>query len=410
MVILTALALSVVLSCENPYPEDPETPVPELADNTCVVGKELRNFVSVAVSNIGEYLCIAASTTEGVGSFDAMFEQEEYFYVAVSPLLNGKEFDLMTEESLYTVISTLEGAVIETLAPTMLEEIGEGKCCFEYSEGVAEVSVSLTLVSGVTFSAKLSAEEAGIVVNENIFAIDGDEKPVRTAFSLRKDGVTSLYLTPAGIDYFDELGITTYYAYIILDDGQCHGRTLSAADVISVGYADNFNEMIVDANDTRVTGSLNVADDPDDPAHYIVSADLDFAGTSLKLRFDGNTIDANAREEVKNEVIYEGKSYAITSAVLDNMPSAEGTCTVMLVTELGDILHITLPVGFIDGNAHGFSQSPYLYMKYAGKTFSKTEGYSGTVTISVEDGMMKVEATNYDDLEAKYEGGYEVVS
>ena len=431
--LLTALAAAVSLffavSCEKPDPQpvvpdqpdkeqsellEPDNPdpggeeLPELKDNEYLLDAELGTFASVAVSNFGEYLCIAACPAEGVEDFDAMFEQDEYFYVAISPLLNGREFDLMTEEKLYTVMSTLEGMPLENVAPSMVEEIQSGTCTFTYENGVATVELTMELPDGTSFTARISAEEPDLVVNENIFALDGNEKPIRTAFYNHQDGKTVLYLTPAGIDFFDELPITTYYAYIILADSQCHGKTLTVNDVIAVGYADNFNEILVDSNETETTGTLNVAADPDDPTHFVVSADLDFSGVTLKLRYDGNAISALVEEEVRNEIVYDGDAYPIKEAWVDMMPSVPAVQTVSLVTEDGRRLGISVPLDFMDGNAHGFSQSQDLYIEFDGKVFSKAEGYSGTVTVALDGYILTVDATNYEGLQAIYQGPYNI--
>ena len=381
-----------------------------LEANTYAVDKEKSSFGSVEVSNLGEYICIAASPAEGVENFDAIFEQDEYFYVAISPLLNGKEFDLMAEKDLYTVMSTLDGAFLESVAPGMTQEIKEGKCTFNYQNEKAEVEISLTMADGRTLAAKMEAEQAGIVVNENIFAIAGNEKPVRTAFYLKEDGLTTLYLTPAGIQYFEDISITTYYAYIILDDTQCNGRTLDVSDIVAVGYGDNFNEIYVDSREVDALGSLRVLSDPDNVAHYQVSADITLGGTTLKLRYNGNAIDAGTKEVVKNELVYNGKSYGITGVSLDLQPNQENTCGVMIATDRGDFMRITLPLNFLDGNAHGFSQSPDLYIEYDGQVYSKASGYSGTVTVGKDENIIKIEATNYDNLKIIYEGPYETVS
>lgn len=418
-ILIAAFMMFAIMSCEKTVvpdmpdteqeqtkPDNPESPV--LGDNAYELDGEQVEFGSVCLSNIGDYICIAATLAEGVEDFDEVFGQDEYFYVAISPLLNGKEFDLMSEDKVFTLISTLDGAYVETVAPTLTDEITSGTCMFNCVEGIAEVEVSLVLADGTELKVRMSAEEQGIVVNENIFAIDGNEKPVRTAFRMLEDGTTALYLTPAGIDYFEDISITTYYAYIILDDSQCHGRTLVPSDVIAVGYADNFNEVIVDSREVSATGTMNVAADPDDPAHYVVSVDMDFGGSTLKIRFDGQTLDAYATEVLVNEVVYDGESLGIKDVVLDALPNAESTYTVMLTTERDDVVNITLPTEYLDGNAHGFSQSQYLYIEYGGKIYSKATGYSGTVTIGIKDGVMKVEATNYNDLEITYEGPYGV--
>ena len=379
--------------------------------NTYAVDKEKSSFGSVELTNLGEYICIAATPSEGVPSFDAVFEQEEYFYVAISPLLNGREFDLMTENDLYTVMSTLDGAFLETVAPDMKEEIKDGKCLFSYKDGKAVVEISLTLADGTKLAAKMEAEEPGIVVNENIFAIGGDEKPVRTAFYLKEDGLTTLYLTPAGIEYFEDISITTYYAYIILDDTQCNGRTLDVNDIVAVGYGDNFNEIYVDSREVSAKGSLKFFADPADASHYQVSADITFGGTTLKLRYDGNAIDAGTKEVVQNEVIYNGETYGITNVILNMQPDPVSlTCTVMIFTTRGDAVKITLPVNFLDGNAHGFSQSPDLYMDYDGQRYSKATGYSGTITVDEDGDTIRIDATNYDNLKITYEGSYEAES
>ncbi len=375
--------------------------------NTYAVDKEKSAFGSVELTNLGEYICIAATPSEGVQNFDAVFEQDEFFYVAISPLLNGKEFDLMTENDLYTVMSTLDGAFLETVAPDMKEEIKEGKCLFDYKDGKATVEVSLTLADGTRLAAKMEAEEPGIVVNQNIFVLAGNQKPVRTAFRKLEYGTTALYLTPAGIEYFEDLEISTYYAYLILDDSKCHGRTLTPEDIISVGYVDNINGIAVDSDDVSVTGTLHVASDPLDLAHYVVAADLDFEGTTLKLRYDGNTRDAYAEEEVKNEVIYEGKSLGISKVAVDMTPNPEGIYHLMVWTEKEDAVRITLPSDFLDGNAHGFSQSPDLYIEYDGVVYSKASGSSGTVTAGIYGDNIRIEATNYNNLEVIYEGPYE---
>ena len=405
-----------MISCEKPPVDELGQPnqevqnpeKPTLGENAYELDGVQASFGSVAVSNFGEYICIAAAPPEGIEDFDAIFDQEEYFYVAISPLLNGRQFDMVSEQKVFTVMSTIEGAFLETVAPTMTDEIVSGTCTFNCVEGVVDVNVEIVLMNGAELKVKLAAVEEGILVNENIFAIAGDEKPVRTAFRMLEDGTTTLYLTPAGIEFFEDISITTYYTYIILDNGKCHGRTLGVEDVIAVGYVDNFNELVVDSRDVATTGTLNIAADPDNLAHYVVALDLDFAGTSLKIRFDGDTIDALAKEVVENEVVYNGESLGIKTVCVDSMPNPEGVATVMIFTEQDDIVYIYLPDNFLDGMAHGFSQSQNLYIEYEGVIYSKANGYSGTVTVGIDGDVIKIEATNYDNMEITYEGPYEV--
>lgn len=401
----------MVMSCEHPVDINPgpevEQPDQEVEKNTYILNDEKKGFGSICASNLGEYLCIAATPTPGVDDFEAMFEQDEFFYVAISPLLNGKQFDLNNENELYTIISSLEGAFLESVTPSTLDEIESGSCTVTCKNGLVEAEVQVVLADGAILSVKLSTEDPGIVVNQNIFSLAGNDKPVRAAFSREVNGMTEIYLTPAGIEFFDELSITTYYAYIILDSNKCHGKSMTVEDVVAVGYADNLNAIVVDSREVTTTGSLNVAADPDDERHYVVSADLDFNGTSLKLRFDGKTYDTEKEEIVENKVIYQGETLKIKKASIDYMPDVEGVYRVMITTSKDDIIYISLPVSFLDGNAHGFSQSSDLYIEYKGVVYSKANGSSGTVTVGIDGNTLKVDATNYSNLQIIYVGGFE---
>ena len=164
----------------------------------------------------------------------------------------------------------------------------------------------------------------------------------------------------------------------------------------------------MDSREVEAEGTLRVASDTEDAAHYQVYADVTVAGTTVKLRFDGNAIDANAKEVVQNEVTYSGKVYAITAVYLDEASSSENTCAVMIHTEKDDVVKISLPTSFLDGKAHGFSQSPDLYIEYDGQVYSKASGYSGTVTVGLDGDTLSIEATNYNNLKITYEGAYGV--
>ena len=199
--VIAALMALVVISCEK-VPTEPEQEKPAPETNMFTVDGQIGVFESVVVSNIGEYICIAASTSDGVDVFDEIFDQEEYFYVAISPLLNGKEFDIKTERRLYTMMSELPGAFLESVTPETTQEVQSGTCLFNCKDGKVNVLVNVALADGTSLTVKLTAEESGIVVNENLFSIDGNDKPIRASFSKFENGTTAIYLTPAGIEYF----------------------------------------------------------------------------------------------------------------------------------------------------------------------------------------------------------------
>lgn len=389
-------------------PEDPEKPA-EPSVNSYILNGEEHTFGSVAVSNFGEYLCIAASTAEDVASFDEMFEQDEYFYLAISPLLNGTEFDLMTETRLYTVMSTLAGAELESVAPEMKEEISKGVCTFTYENGVATASISIVLADGSTLAAKLSAEEV-IVVNENTIAVNGDTKPIRSAFYLQEDDVTTLYLTAAGITYGSELEIAIYYAYLTFDETQCAGKTVSISEITGAGIVDNANEVHLSTGSTEVSGTVNISRSTGDPEHYTVVAHLDFNGTTLDIEYDGTAIDYNIEPEVVYEVSFDNVSYKIKEVTLDK--TVGNDLWRVLVKSEGEDFTITMPSSDFDGNMKGFSQfqkNPDFKVTYGENVYNKSTGASGTVTVGIEGETIHVEFTNYDDLEVFYEGKFKTI-
>lgn len=64
---------------------------------------------------IGENIAIAASADEGFTDVTSIMEESSaFFYAALSPTLLDREIDLKTEESLFTIISTLAKARMET--------------------------------------------------------------------------------------------------------------------------------------------------------------------------------------------------------------------------------------------------------------------------------------------------------
>ena len=115
------------------------------------------------------------------------------------------------------------------------------------------------------------------------------------------------------------------------------------------------------------------------------------------------------KETVRNELIYEGQPYEIEAAYLDMKQNDSDTYTLSLKTERGDYLKITMPEGFFDGNAYGFSQSPDFFIEYDGHVYSKALGSSGTARVSLGEGTIEVEATNYENIEVTYVGAYEQV-
>jgi hypothetical protein len=181
----------------TPIPE----PTPELAVNTFSINDVVGEFKSVALAQMEEYIYLVATPTADLASADDIFGADEFVYVLVGPQLVGKEFDLMTEQNTYTIMSYLAGAVLEGVAPGATYEISAGKASFVIENNVATAKADITLANGAVLKLHLSAEQQ-VVVNENTIARGDEEKPLRAAFYMVDEEATTLYFTPGNIDYF----------------------------------------------------------------------------------------------------------------------------------------------------------------------------------------------------------------
>ena len=75
-------------------------------------------------------------------------------------------------------------------------------------------------------------------------------------------------------------------------------------------------------------------------------------------------------------------------------------------------IHITAPAKAFNGEPCGFSTyKELLKFEYAGQTWTYKEGDSavGTLTVSLEDGYLTVDFTNYDNFSGHYSGPAVVV-
>ena len=135
---------------------------------------------------IGENIAIAASVDEGFTDVTSIMEESSgFFYAAVSPMLLDKDIDLKTEESLFTVISTLAEAQMETVAPGETSEITGGKCKATLNDGIFTFKAEIILADKTCLAVNIKAEvsdDAPIVINENLIGRGEEVKPLRAAF------------------------------------------------------------------------------------------------------------------------------------------------------------------------------------------------------------------------------------
>lgn len=389
--------------------DTPDTPAnPELAVNTYSIDGTVAALNSVAVEQYGENIYIIGTPTAGVEKAADMFECEEYLYAAVSPTLIGKEINLITESEAYTVISSLTGALLESVSPEFRSEITSGKMRFDYSNDKATVKAELKLVSGVVLKFHLSAEKQ-VVVNKNIIKRGSEEKPLRAAFYMEENGQTYLYFTPSELYYFEELDeMATWYLYIGVDNSCIDGveRTFGAESLITFGVVDNVNyskSMEIYGDDLQgAQGRYTITKNSE--GNYTADILVSVNGSGYKVEFDGDCISyLLAPEKKTNYISYGGEEVTITGASLN---IENELYTFVLTTSNGKNIEVVAPESLLDGAPHGFSQFPELSVTYNGKSYCKANGNSGTLTILYKSVSKSVEIdfTDYSEITLNYIG------
>ena len=397
----------VVIARENILGIEDEKPEVQLTENQYSINDEVATLHSVALEMLGDDIYIVATPTEGVTSAMDMFECEEYIYAAVSPVLLGREIDLVAEDNTYTIMSTLRGAIIESLSPDATDEISQGAMTFEYENNVAMVKGEITLADGTELRFYLSAEKQ-VAVNENIISRGSEEKPLRSAFYMEEDGLTYLYFTPAGITYFAELELTTWYLYFVFDSTLANGlkHNISAATLEMFGLVDNLDSsrsFDLGAEDMdSATGDFTVTRRGAGDYQAVVNVVVE--GVAYNVEFNGVCTSVYYEpEERSNYFIYDGNEYAMISATL----SVEDALYKFSLNNTGGRpVELTAPQSFFNGNSYGFSQSADFVVSYNRRTYSKANGDSGTLTAiyNAESQSLELHFTNYAGLEFSYSG------
>lgn len=379
--------------------------------NTYVINGVEHKFGSMSVMIVEDNVLVAATPESGVASAEKIFECEEYFFGAVSPLLLNKRLDIMTEKSPFTIVSTLSGAFLEGVAPIYLEEVTAGELELTKDGNLLTLRVGLVLADGTQLAAYVEVVE-NVVVNENRLSRGDEEKPLRASFYNVDAETTALYFTPAGIDYFEELEIASWYTYIMVDNSLVTGSHIDVANVgeelFVFGIVDNVTgkEFAISNDDMRdATGHFLLSSLGQE--RYTADIAIEIEGIAYKVSFSGKSISSEVKPEVKtNYVTYKKREYDIVGATIDT--SAE-VWVVELTVSNGNIITTTVPKDLFTGQATGFSRYPDLTVTYLDHTYSKANGDSGTIIASydAESAYLDLEFIGYGDLSFVYSGACE---
>ena len=390
----------------------------ELEVNTYSVDGVEGALKSVAVMMVGENISIVATPEQGVASAEKVLECKNYLFASVGPLLVNKEFDLKTESRLFTFISTLADAKLTTVAPDKTNEITGGKAQFIYENDILVVKAEMTLISGKVLKFHAKAEYS-VEMNENTIARGGEEKPLRAAFYSESGNTTTLVLTPANIDYFEELEDASWYMQITVSNNLVSGsdidiKSLGANDTFEFGVVDNvrnsksFSIVYGFSDMSDVEGSFNIA--KMGAEEYAININLSIADVAYKATFEGECTSEHLEQEVKtNYFIYNGTEYAATGATLTK---GESVWSVEVSASNGKSATLIAPQSFFaQGGTYGFSQSSLFKVVCDGVTYSKANGSSGTVKLQYDDQnkTLIIDFTNYDNLQFNYSGSVVVV-
>lgn len=384
----------------------------ELSENSYAVDGKVSQFGSTAVLMMGDNISIVATPKAGVATAEAILECDEYLFAAANPLLLGKSFDLKNEASLFTFISTLSGAQLESVAPEMTNEISAGTALFTYENNILVVKADITLVSGTTLSLYAKAEQQ-VVVNDNTMSCGKKEKVVRSAFYMEEGGKTALYFGSGEVDYFEEFEYVVWQTYIMVDnafvDGVKHNVDASSIEAFGmVDLLDSSNSVAIDSGNLQdAKGSYTISKTGE--GAYSVELAIMVNGISYTVSFVGECVSVDLAPEIKsNYLLFDNKEYSISAATFTK---GESVWSVEFVTSSGKNLLLTAPANYFDGNTYGFSQSADLTLSYDGVTYSKANGYSGSLTAEYDaaNQSLTAEFSNYDNLQFSYAGSVTVV-
>lgn len=388
----------------------------ELAVNSYSIDGTEAKLQSVAVDMLGENIYVVASPTANLATAAEILESDEYVFVAVSPLLVGKEFDPKTESALYTIMSTLSGAKLESVTPSDNKTISAGTAKLTYDSGVAVVKAEITLKSGTVLKLHASAENE-LSLNNNTISRGDEHKPLRAAFYDEGDYSTTLYFTPAGAEYYGELENVSWYMYMgisnLLIDGKAHSLAeLDGTSSFEFGIIDNVSSMksveIMAGFLRGATGGFTISKTA--TATYTAEISIKIQGVTYTVSFDGECISVDyAPAKPTNFFTFNGTDYSVSSATLTQ---GESVWSVEIATSSGKSVVLNAPKAFFNSGdgGRGFSQSADFTVEYDGTVYSKANGYSGTMISAYDEATqnLALDFFNNSDVKFNYTGVVEV--
>ncbi|MBP3482730.1 MAG: hypothetical protein J6K28_04980 [Alistipes sp.] len=432
--MLAATALCACSDNDNKGNGPVEGGLESLKAQTIVIGGNKSAVGSAVAAPFSGMVYVAATSESGLSTYDEISETGKYIYVLVSPSLIGKEFDLMTELSSFTVMAVWGTDIYVAAAQeTSSEDSGivEGKCLVKNDGNKYEAFVTMKTVEGVEISMRAAAV-AEEEVNNNTISYDEVSKPIRASFymveeELAEDEVTVvsrahfLYFTPSGVDYFDEMmEMAKYYVYItLMNEELATGRTidLEGNEDVMVGLVDyeNTDEDGYESYFAVTEGSLKIKVTGEGEYEVFLDAKLDNQ-KNVSVEFTGACTPVDAVKEMSNSFEFNGNTVPINTVFIEKTSAQMWTlyfsgmsgATFEEAKEYSP-LKMTLPPLGEEYEGYGFSVYDFMSIEYGPNVWSNAQGSVGTVQASLVGNVLKTEFTNYENLKGEYEGEVNIV-
>ena len=411
-------------NCTTGYEAPEEPDMPDAEPNTYSVDGVKGSLGSVFAFDYYDMIYLAMTPVPGLGSWEEVYDQDEYVAAAFDPSLLGRKVDLMTEMSMFQFEAVLDA--IPDFAPIGnggTDGIVAGTLRSSLKDGKLTVVFDLTQDDGKKLVVCGQADYAAPEAPDNYLTIDDEVKEIKSAFYENTDAGSWIRFSVANltdVEFPDEvLPDSRHYTMLYLDENLMRGDDEDITK-LSKGFEFTYGGYVADteggitqfartieAGDLKgATGTFNVVKSGSTEGKYTVSFDFVLGdGTTVSGVYAGTCLPYRVAK--KNEYGYAGGTMrTVGSVVIDRtktpceiwIAAEPGLTTVAAAAASSDPVKLTLPADAFDGNAKGFSAVPQASVMYDGVTYSNASGNPGNISAAVGGGNAVVTFNVWKDV------------
>lgn len=426
-------------------------PIP--LSNQVAFDEEYIDIKSTYATVIEGYLMIYLCPTEGLTDIESIIDTENFITLQINPNKVGQVIDITTEESSYTLYNLLDwespdapeyGTPIAN--STWNEHCVNGTMQVDAVENnTTKFSFDITMSSGKTFKGAYNGPCTIDIPEQsttNILTVNDITRDIKSAFYIKNNEMTSLYLTPSEISNLEYINdIKSYYVYVSVPDVALDGQEidLSTAEEFYVMYYNPSSDEMVYVNQDEpqnATGTYSIkaignAEDEYEVTINVEIGDYKIVGNySGKFLSDAPPVKENEYYLVDSDGDTSGKAF-INSVIIDKKTDVD-MCGIYLsqesgLTSLEDIkaanhviIRIKKPVQ--EGEQfQSFSNNPSMSITYKGTTYNKEsannnelDGGNATVTLeadhaTIEFNLFRIAEYSFMSLFGYYDGAVTII-